>query len=76
MLYPGLGDEGKQILEEFSALPNPEPNHTSDPGPPAEDEQSLGGLGQDGIAQGFIDDIQGLLNGKQVYFSVRVCAPC
>jgi hypothetical protein len=63
-LYSGLGDEGKRLLEEFGGTPHTETIDTSDPALPAGDEQPWETLGQEGIAQGFVDDIQGLLNGK------------
>lgn len=59
----GLGDEGKQVLEEFSGTPHIESIMTADSEPAAEDEQPWETLGQ-GVTQGFIDDIQELLNGK------------
>jgi hypothetical protein len=45
-------------------MPHVESANPSDSGPPMEDEQPWETLGQEGIAQGFVDDVQGLLNGK------------
>ena len=66
LLHSGLGDEGKRLLEEFSGTPHIEHIDTPDPVPPAgdEDEQFWETMGQEGRAQGFINDIQGLLHGK------------
>ena len=64
LLYSELGDEGKRLLEEFSGTPHAEPVDTSDPGPPVGDEQPWEALGQEGIAQGLVDDVRGLPNGK------------
>ena len=66
LLHSGLEDEGKQLLKEFSGMPHIEHIDAPDPGPPAgdEDEQFWETVGQEGMAQGFIDDIQGLLHGK------------
>ena len=63
-LYVGLGDEGKRVLEEFSDTLQTEPIMAADSEPPTENEQLWETLGQEGVAQGFIDDIQELLNGK------------
>ena len=63
-LYSGLGDEDKRLLEEFSGVAHTESIETSDFGPSTGDEQPWETLGQEGIAQGFIDNVQGLLNGK------------
>jgi len=40
------------------------PIDTADPQPITEDGQLWEALEQEGTTQGFIDDIQGLLNGK------------
>jgi hypothetical protein len=45
-------------------MPHPEPIDTLNPELSAGDEQPLRELGNGGISQGFIDDIQGLLSGK------------
>lgn len=63
--YPGLGDEGKCILGEFSDTLDTEPIVATDPEPAADDGQLWETLGQEGVAQqGFINDIQELLNRK------------
>jgi len=62
--YLGLGEEGKRVLGEFSGAPLTEPIDTTDPEPGVEDGESWETLGQEGVAQGFIDDIQGMLDGK------------
>jgi hypothetical protein len=64
MLYLGLGDQGKRLLEEFGGSPSTESINATDPKPTVKDEQTWEVLGQGGVAQGFIDDIQGLLDGK------------
>ena len=64
MMYSGLGDEGKRLLDEFSGTTSIEPIDTVDSEPQAMNEQPWEILGQEGIAQGFINDIQGLLDGK------------
>ena len=62
--HPGLGTESRRMLEEFGSAAATEPVDTADPQPTREDEQSWVTLEEEGIAQGFIDDIQGLINGK------------
>jgi hypothetical protein len=64
LLYLGLGDEGKRVLEEFSGTPPTEHTDVTDSNLNVENEQLWETLGQEGVAQGFIDDIQGLLDGK------------
>ena len=64
LFYLGLGDEGKQVLAEFGGTPQTESINIADSGPTVGDEQSWETLEQEGIALGFIDDIQGLLDGK------------
>jgi len=64
ILYLGLGDEGKRVLEEFCGAVPSEPTTTGDSEPLAEDAGLWETLEQEGTSQGFIDDIQGLLNGR------------
>ena len=64
LLYLGLGEEGKRVLGEFSGTTHTEPMDAGDPEPMVEDAQLWEALGQEGTTQGFIDDIQGLLDGK------------
>lgn len=64
LIYPGLGDEGKRVLGEFSGTAHEESIDTADPEPTGEAGQVWEVLEQEGTAQGFLDDIQGILNGK------------
>jgi hypothetical protein len=64
LLYLGLGDDGKRVLEEFGDTSSIGPANIADSEPTVEDEGLWETLGQEGVAQGFIDDIQGLLDGK------------
>ena len=59
MLYLGHGNEGKWVLEEFSGTSHTGSINTADPEIIIEDKQPWKDLGQEGIAQGFIDNIQG-----------------
>ena len=60
----GLAAESRRMLEEFSKMMPAEPIDTADSQPIQEDKQSWTALEQEGIAQGFIDDVHGLLGGK------------
>jgi hypothetical protein len=64
IFYIGLGDEGKRLLEEFGGAPSTGPADTADSSPTVEDQEPWVALGQEGVAHGSIDDIQGLLDGK------------
>jgi len=64
ILYLGLGDEGRRVLEEFCGAAPSEPTAAGDPEPIAEDAGLWETLEQEGTTQGFIDDIQGLLDGR------------
>jgi hypothetical protein len=59
----GLGDKSQRVLSEFngSSLIEPPPSSTE---PGLDDAQDWETLNQDGVTQGFLDDIQGLLSGK------------
>ena len=52
------------MLAEFSSTANMGPIDTTDPESMAEDGQIWEALEKEETTQGFIDDIQGLLNGK------------
>lgn len=52
------------MLDEFSGTSSTQPTDATDPGPVASDDGPWEDLGQEGIAQGFVDDIQGILEGK------------
>ena len=52
------------MLEEFSGTVPSAPVDAVDPGPAPEDGGVWETLEQEGTAQGFIDDIQGLLDGR------------
>ena len=64
LFYIGLGEEGKQLLEEFSDTPHAAPDATADSEPGTENEQPWETLVEGGVAQGFIDDIRELLDGR------------
>ena len=52
------------MLEEYGGTPHLEHVDPIDPEQPVQDEQQWRALEQEGVAQGFIEDIQGLLDGK------------
>ena len=60
----GLGDKEKRVLEEFSGTVPSVPVDVADPEPAPEDAEVWKALEEEGTAQGFIDDIQGLLDGR------------
>lgn len=60
----GLTVDEKRVLEEFSGPPNPQPVDNANPSPVEPEGETWQDLRQEGITQGFIDDIQGLLEGK------------
>lgn len=64
LLCLGLGEEGKRALEEFHGAAPPGPTDAADLEPVVEDTELWETLEQEGTTQGFIDDIQGLLNGR------------
>lgn len=55
LLYPGLGDEGKRVLGEFSDGAHMEPIDSADPEPMGESGQVWETLEQEGTTQGFLD---------------------
>lgn len=59
----GLGDEGKRVLEEFCGAEPSIAVDMADPEPMPENEDVWKVLEEEGTTQGFIDDIQGLLDG-------------
>ena len=64
LLYLGLSNEDKRVLEEFCGTESSTPTDTTDLEATPEDGGVLKFLEQEGTAQGFIDDIQGLLDGR------------
>ena len=65
LLHLALGDEGKRVLEEFGGTSSStEPINDTDPDLPAVDKLPLEALEHENVTAGFIDDIQGLLDGK------------
>lgn len=64
ILYLGLGDEGRRVLEEFCGAAPSEPTTAGDSELTAEDAGLWEILEQEGTTQGFIDDIQSLLDGR------------
>lgn len=64
MLYLGLTSDEKRVLEDFSGTPGPQPADDFDPSPAALEGGPWQDLEQEGVTQGFIDDIEGLLEGK------------
>ena len=64
LLYLGLTVDEKRILEEFSGPSDTQQVDVVDPSPAPLEGGVWQDLGQEGLTQGFIDDIQGLLEGK------------
>jgi len=63
-LYLGLTGDEKRALEEFGGIPSTQPVDVDDPSSAVPEGELWDDLGQGTITQGFIDDIQGLLEGK------------
>lgn len=65
-MYLGLTGDEKRLLEEFNGISGTQPGEVADPGPTTLDSEVWEDLEQEGLDRGFIDDIQGLLEGKLV----------